>query len=188
MDLLGSVVAANPCPPLPLQVMRTDTKTGKKIDGFANTHHVLMQAYMHAMQRNCLKDNTEREKTQTDLTTTFQNAFSNPSNDPEKLYSACTTFTRSYLHAFMPNRPMVDARFAPYDDIASDTYTKNTIIKSSCEHLAGLIFYDEGGERTYEEVLEPLKNMPFSEVLAKYAEVHTARSVDIPSITEITEE
>ena len=51
MDLLGSVVAANPCPPLPLLVNRPDAKTGRPTDGFGNTHHVLMQAYAHAMHR-----------------------------------------------------------------------------------------------------------------------------------------
>jgi hypothetical protein len=187
MDLLGTIVAANPCPPLPLQVKRRDLRSDKDIDGFANTHHVLMQAYVHAMQRDCVKDNAQREKTQTELTCVLQSAFCDPSNDSEKLYNSCTTFTRAYLHAFMPNRPVMDARFASYEDVASDTYTNNPIIRSACEHLAGLKFYDEGGERTYDAILEPLKTMPFSQVLSKYAEVHTTRSIDIPSITEIVE-
>jgi len=38
-------------------VKRRDTKTGDPIDGFANTHHILMQAYSHAMQRNHAKGN-----------------------------------------------------------------------------------------------------------------------------------
>jgi hypothetical protein len=188
MDLLGSIVAASPCPPLPLQVMRPDSKTGKEIVGFANTHHILMQAYVHAMRRNCEKDNAQREKTQTSLTNVLLAEFCDESNNSEQLYNACTTFTRAYIHAFMPLRPIVDARFAPYDEIASDTYGKNPIIRSCCEHLAGLIYYDENGTRNYDEILEPLKTMSFSQVLAKYAQVHITRSVGIPTLTDITEE
>jgi hypothetical protein len=198
MDLLGSVVAANPCPPLPLKCTRRDPATHKSVDGFANTHHVLMQAYAFAMQRNCVTDNVQREKTQTELTNVFVAAFRGPldSNDvtppdPEQLYVAATTFTRAYLHSFMPSRPVPDARFAPYDEISSSTYENNPVVKAACEHLAGMIFYDEYPDadadpvldengvqveqRSYDTVLTSLKMMPFSAVLCKYAEVHRAR-------------
>ena len=188
MDLLGSIVAANPCPPLPLQVTRKDAHTGRDIVGFANTHHVLMQAYVHAMNRDCVEDNSQREKTQIELTRVLQLAFSDPSKSPEQLYNSCTTFTRAYLHAFMPKRDVMDARFPPFDDIACDSSKNNNIIRCACEHLAGLIYYDEGGSRTYEEILSPLKDMQYSRILSKYAEVHTARLIDTPTITEIMEE
>jgi len=190
MDLLGSVVAANPCPPLPLLVNRTDSKTGRPIDGFGNTHHVLMQAYSHAMQRGNEKANAERMATQTALTEVLMQAFHadgpatapgavadpDPLPNPEALYTACTTFTRNYLHAFMPDRPVPDARFAAYDDVSTDSYGGNPIVRASCEHLAGMIYYDEGGTRPFEDVLAPLKRMQFSGVLCKYGEVHRARA------------
>ena len=188
MDLLGTMVAALPCPPLPLQVIRKDCHTGKDIDGFANTHHVFMQAFVHAMRRDCEKDNTKREKTQIELTRALQSAFCDPTMTPEKLYNSCTTFTRAYLHAFMPERSSQDARFAQYSDIACDTYNNNNIIRCACEHLSGLIYYDEGGSRTFEDILTPLKDMQFSQILLKYAEVHTQRSLEIPTITEIVDE
>jgi hypothetical protein len=187
MDLLGSVVAANPCLPLPLQITRIDKHTGKQIVGFANTHHVLMQAYQHAINRNNIKDNAVRENTQIELTHIFIKAFTNPNRDPKALYEAATTFTRAYLHSFMPARSVPDARFAPYEDIAFDTYAKNTIVAAACEHLAGMIFYDEDGVRSYQEVLADLKNLRFSEILDKYAEVHTARSVDVPTLVEVVD-
>ena len=198
MDLLGSVVAANPCPPLPLKCIRRDPTTDREIDGFANTHHVLMQAYAFAMQRDCKKDNVRREKTQTELTNTFVTAFAGPldSNkpaapDPENLYDAATTFTRAYLHSFMPDRPVPDARFAPYDEVKSSTHDNNPVVRAACEHLAGMIFYDEypGADteevldengvhveqRSYETVLNSLKTVPFSDVLCMYARVHRER-------------
>ena len=140
MDLLGSIVAASPCPPLPLQVNRKDCHTGKDIIGFANTHHILMQAYVHAMNRDCKKDNEEREKTQIELTRVLQLAFCDPTKSPEQLYNSCTTFTRAYLHAFMPERNSIDARFPPFSEIACDSSKTNNIIRSACEHLAGLIY------------------------------------------------
>ena len=188
MDLVAGIVAASPCPPLPLQIMRPDTKTGKDIPGFASSHHLLMQGYIHAMKRDNQHDNSIREKKQIELTTALLNAFCNEKNSSDHLYNSCTTYTRSYLHAFMPNRDVPDARFPQYDDIACDTYETNPIIRSCCEHLAGLIYYDESGEKEYDDILEPFKNMPFSQVLKKYAEVHTKRSLNIPSIMEIPDE
>ena len=194
MDLLGSVVAANPCPPLPLLVNRTDSKTGRPIDGFGNTHHVFMQAYTHAMQRGNEKANAKRMAAQTELTQVLMRAFhadgmqtgivtdADPLPNPEGLYEACTTFTRSYLHAFMPDRPVPDARFAAYDDVSTDSYRTNPIVRASCEHLAGMIYYDEGGERAFADVLSPLKRMQFSEILCKYAEVHRARAMATPPV------
>jgi hypothetical protein len=192
MDLLGSVVAALPCPPLPLKCIRTDPATDRQIEGFANTHHVLMQAYAFAIKRDCAKDNAQREKTQIALTNVFVTAFQcDKTPNPEELYSAATTFTRAYLHSFMPNRPVPDARFAPYDEICFNTHDSNPVVRAACEHLAGMIFYDEypdadaaavidadGVEvnsRSYQEVLESLKMMPFSEIISKYAEVHRGR-------------
>ena len=128
MDLLGSIVAANPCPPLPLQVMREDCHAGDDIYSFANTHHVLMQAYVHAMRRDCVKDNEQREKTQIELTQTLQSALCDSQKDPNKIYNSCTKFTLAYLHSCMPERPVIDSGFAPYSDVASGTYTNNNII------------------------------------------------------------
>jgi len=187
MDLVAGTVAASPCPPLPLQVNRTDTKTGKEISGFASSHHVLMQAYTVAMKRDCQRDNKVREIKQTELTGILLAAFCNKDNTSQQLYDACTTFTRDYLHAFMPNRQIPDARFSPYEDIACDTYKTNKVICSCCEHLAGLIYYDEGGANEYEDVLEPFKDMPFSQILQEYAKVHIGRALNIPSIIEIEE-
>ena len=169
-------------------VKRTDTKTGDPIDGFANTHHILMQAYSHAMQRNNAKDNARRMVTQTQLTDVLMDAFKadgvqtggatdpDPLPDPEKLYEACTTFTRNYLHAFLPDRGVPDARFAPYDDVSGDSYRTNPIVRAACEHLAGMIYYDEGGAREYDDVLEPLKGLRYAGVLCKYGEVHRGRA------------
>jgi hypothetical protein len=201
MDLLGSVVAANPCPPLPLKCTRRDPATDRHVEGFANTHHVLMQAYAFAMQRNSATDNAQREQTQTLLTNAFVTTFRD-TTDPEKLYVAATTFTRAYLHSFMPNRPVPDARFAPYDEIASSTHENNPVVKAACEHLAGMIFYDEYPDtdidpvtdengvqveqRPYENVLNSLKLLPFSDVLCKYAEVHRGRQCLQP-LVEIVE-
>ena len=201
MDLLASVVAANPCPPLPLLVSRTDAKTGRPIDGFGNTHHVLMQAYTQAMQRGNEKANAKRRATQTALTQVLMQAFHadgpetapgaapdpDPLPDPEGLYGACTTFTRNYLHAFMPDRPVPDARFAAYDDVSTDSYGTNPIVRASCEHLAGMIYYDEGGERSFEDVLAPLKRLQFSGVLCRYAEVHRARAAASPHGNSVEE-
>ena len=188
MDLPGGIVAASPCPPLPLQIRRNDSKTGEMIDGFANTHHVLMQAYVHAMRRNCASDNKQRETTQKELTSVLQKAFCDKTMSTEQLYNSCATFTRAYLHAFMPNRPVMDARFSAYSDVASDTYANNPIVRASCEHLAGLMFYDEGGTTTYEHLISPLKTMPYSQVLAKYAELHIARCADLPNVEEVVED
>ena len=188
MDLLGGIVAANPCPPLPLQVKRIDSKTGEQIDGFASSHHVLMQAYVHAMRRDNAKDNKQREVTQTQLTALLQQSCCDNLKSPEKLYNSCCTFTRAYLHAFMPDRKVMDERFAPYSDIALDTFYSNPTVRASCEHLAGLMFYDEGGCETYENLISPLKTMPYSQVLSKYAELHIARCAVLPSIKEIIED
>lgn len=214
MDLLGSVVAANPCPPLALQCIRPDPRTGRSGVGFCSSHHALMQAYMHAMRRDDARDNTTREETQTELTRVFMTAFKTvpatpaPSDekhptdagwddapsvcvavcvtpDPETLYNAATTFTRAYLQAFMPKRINgADARFAPYADISSDTYSDNPIVRGACEHLAGTIFYDEDGVRDFDAVLTPLKTLRFSEILTKYAEVHSARGVKESGVKE----
>jgi hypothetical protein len=141
------------------------------------------------MQRGNEKANAERMATQTALTQVLMQAFRadgrtaapgavadpDPLPDPEGLYAACTTFTRNYLHAFMPDRPVPDARFAAYDDVSTDSYKSNPIVRASCEHLAGMIYYDEGGTRPFEDVLAPLKRIQFSGVLCKYAEVHRAR-------------
>jgi hypothetical protein len=186
MDMLGAVVAALPCPPLPLQVTRTDRETGKAGIGFTNTHHVLMQAYAHAIQRDCVKDNDTRQKTQIELTNVLLDSFKAHS-DPEMLYEAGTTFTRNYLHAFMPKRSIPDARFAPYDEVASSCYENNPIVRASCEHLAGLMYYDGGGGTDYENLLEPLKGLPFSIILCKYAELHRARSI-VPTLVELADE
>lgn len=190
LDLLGSVVAANPCPPLPLKCTRRDPATDRHVDGFANTHHVLMQAYAFAIQRNSATDNAQREVSQTKLTNTFLTAFRSTLS-PEKLYDASTIFTRSYLHSFMPDRPIPDARFAPYEEISSSTHDNNPIVKAACEHLAGMIYYDEYPNadaadvleedgmqvqhRSYETILNSLETLPFSEILSKYAEVHVGR-------------
>lgn len=200
LDLLGSVVAANPCPPLPLKCTRKDPATDRHVEGFANTHHVLMQAYAFAIQRDSALDNAQREITQTKLTHAFITAFQS-NVPPEKLYDAATTFTRSYLHSFMPNRPVPDARFAPYDEISSCTYENNPIVKAACEHLSGMIYYDEYPDenasasfddagvqvqcRSYEEILDSLKNVAFSEVLHKYAQVHMGRQQASPGIEEL---
>lgn len=205
MDLIGSVIAANPCPPLPLQCIRRDPATEKPMVGFLNTHHVLMQAYAYAMQRDCQKENMQRQETQTELTRVLVSEFTQSSDppDPEKLYTASGTFTRSYLHSFMPKRQVPDARFAPYDDVCNDTYTNNAIVRSSCEHLAGMIFYDECpvgehvvrdehgtavGQRSYDEILESLKTRPFSKLLCNYSEVHRARMAQETGLVEILDE
>lgn len=204
MDLLGSVIAANPCPPLPLQCNRHEPGTGKPFVGFLNTHHVLMQAYAHAMQRDNQNENMQRQATQTELTRVFMSVFADAGTpDPEKLYIAAGTFTRSYLHSFMPERRVPDARFAPYDDIRNDTYAQNAIVRSSCEHLAGMIFYDECpigenvprdkdgvavDQRPYAEVLESLKLQPFSKLLCEYATVHRNRMSQGAVLVEMTDE
>jgi hypothetical protein len=190
MDMIGAVVAAIPCPPLPLQITRTDRETGKAGIGFANTHHILMQAYAHAIQRDCAKDNETRQMKQIELTNVFLGSFNAQSDtnpDPESLYEAGTTFTRNYLHAFMPKRSIPDARFAPYDEVASSCYENNPIVRASCEHLAGLMYYDTGGVTEYENILEPLKGLPFSIILCKYAELHRARSI-VPTLVELVDD
>jgi hypothetical protein len=205
MDLIGSVIAANPCPPMPMQCNRMDPATGKPGVGFLNTHHVLMQAYAHAMQRDNQKENAERQNMQKILTGTFIASFTdgNGPPDPVKLYNAAGTFTRSYLHSFMPMRPIPDARFAPYEEVHKSTYGNNPIVRASCEHLAGMIFYDECPvgddilhdehgvaiqQRPYDEILESLKREPFSSVLCKYADVHRARMTDVATLVEIGDE
>jgi len=194
MDLLGAIVAANPCPPLPLICKRVNRSNDSICTGYGNTHHVLMQAYTHAMKRANPRDDARREKTQIDLTRTFMHAFSTKAHIPkaQDLYEAATTFTREYLHSFMPDRQnMVDARFAPYEEICYATYSNNPICRAACEHLSGMISYDEAGvvenARSFEEVLSSLKDKPFSELLSKYAEVHTGRNADEREVVEILE-
>ena len=193
MDLLGAVVAANPCPPLPLICRRVNVSNDSKCSGYGNTHHVLMQAYTHAMNRNNQKDDARRERTQMDLTSTFIQAFSTETKPPrpQDLYEAATKFTREYLHSFMPDRTnMVDARFAPYDEMCYATYHDNPICRAACEHLSGMISYDEAGfdnARSFKEVLSSLKDKPFSELLCKYADVHTSRNADAHDVVEIDE-
>jgi hypothetical protein len=191
MDLIGTTIAALPMPPLPLMVNRTD-KDGKPVPGYANTHHVLQQAVVHAMRRDCKKENSVRQQMQIQLTNTFLATFRDPSQTPEALYSEATTFTRQYLHSFMPDRPIPDARFAPYDEIHTSVYGNNPLVRSSCEHLAGLMFYNEAGVRPYDEVLADLKALPFSILLSKYRDVHITRGVEeennrIHQIVEILE-
>ena len=199
MDLLGSVIAAHPCPPLPLQCTRVDKQTDRSMLGFANTHHILMQTCMHAMRRDCVADNVRRQKEQTELTGVFLAVFSGSAEtpgsppDPATLYTAATVFTRGYLRSFMPDRTNVpDARFAPFDEVSSSTYQNNPLVRASCEHLAGLIYYDRGGEEPYDDILAPLKHVPFSGILSKYADVHRARGVleaaeSLHSISELTD-
>ena len=189
MDLLGSVVAAIPCPPLPLQCVRRNPITETTGVGFANTHHILFQAVTFAMQRDNKKDNVRREHTQKLLTSDLQKALQkSPPPCAEKIYDSCTAFTRSYLHAFMPDRKFeADARFAPYDEIKSDTYMNNPIVRASCEHLAGMIFYDNDGTPEYDETLEPLKKLCFSQILERYAKVHASRAVGESGVHEVFE-
>jgi hypothetical protein len=162
------------------------------MDGFANTHHILMQTCMHAMRRDCGTDNVRRQHEQTRLTGVFLAAFRGPP-EPETLYTAATVFTRAYLRSFMPDRTNVpDARFAPFDDVASSTYQNNPLVRASCEHLAGLLYYDRGGEEPYDDLLAPLKRVPFSGILTKYAELHRARGVleaaeSLHNLSEITD-
>jgi len=199
MDLIGSVIAAHPCPPLPLQCTRVDKQTDRPILGFANTHHILMQTCLHAMRRDCASDNERRQKEQTELTGVFLAAFRGSTEtpgqppDPETLYKAATVFTRGYLRSFMPDRANVpDARFAPFDEVSSSTYQNNPLVRASCEHLAGLIYYDRGGEEPYDDLLAPLKHVPFSGILSKYADVHRARGIleaaeSLHSISEVVD-
>jgi len=191
MDLIGTTIAALPMPPLPLMVNRTD-KTGKQVAGYANTHHVLQQAVVHAMRRDCKKENMVRQVKQVQLTNVFMVTFRDPSQTPEVLYREATSFTRQYLHSFMPDRSVPDARFAPYDEIHTSTYYNNPLVRSSCEHLAGLMYYNEAGVRSYDEVLVDLKTLPFSTLLTKYRDVHIARGVEeendkIHQIVELAE-
>jgi len=188
MDLLGSVVAALPCPPLSLQCVRRNPVTETTGIGYANTHHILFQAVTFAMQRDNEKDNIQRAQTQTVLTNDFQKALQEtPTPCEEKIYESCTRFTRAYLHAFMPDRKFeADARFAPYDVIKDDTYTNNPIVRAACEHLAGMIFYDNSGKPDYAETLEPLKKLRFKELLKRYAKIHTSRAVGESGVHEIT--
>jgi hypothetical protein len=147
-----------------------------------------MQAISHASSRDNPKDNKVRELTQIDLTNTLLMEFCNKLNTPQNLYDACTSFTRNYLHSFLPARNVPDARFAAYEDIACDTYTSNKMIANICEHLAGLMFYDQDGKKEYDDCLEPLKNMPFSQILQEYAKVHINRSLEkTTSIIEVDE-
>ena len=187
MELVAGTVAASPCPPLPLLINRSDTKTGKDVPGFASSHHILMEAMTHAMARDSPKENKIRQIRQTELTNILPAEFCNKLNTPQNLYDACTSFTRNYLHCFLPKRSVPDARFANYADIACDTYNSNKMIASCAEHLAGLMFYDEDGKKEYDDCLEPLKNMPFSQILQEYANVHVNRSLEIPSIMEVDE-
>ncbi|KAJ1470484.1 hypothetical protein T484DRAFT_1753836 [Baffinella frigidus] len=185
---------------MPVCCMRKEPGTDRKVPGFLNTHHVLMQAYAHAIQRDNENENTRRQVTQTELTRAFVAQFTSANADPEKLYTAAGTFTRSYLHSFMPDRLIPDARFAPYDEIATSTYEKNPVVQAACEHLAGMIFYDEcpvGNEtvadaveqRPYKEVLDSLKCLPFSTILSIYAAVHRGRMQDaLPTLTELAQE
>jgi hypothetical protein len=155
-----------------------------------------MQAYAHAMQRANKKDDARRMVAQTALTEVLMQAFHADAAQvggaaahgalpsPETLYEACTTFTRNYLHAFMPDRQVPDARFARYDEMSSDTYSTNPIVRASCEHLAGMIYYDEGGEREYEDVLEPLKALRYAAVLCRYGAVHRGRASTARHVVE----
>jgi hypothetical protein len=146
------------------------------------------------MRRANPVDDARREKTQIDLTSTFMRAFSTKAQPPkpQDLYEAATVFTRLYLHSFMPDRQnVVDARFAPYDEICYATYNDNPICRSACEHLSGMVSYDEAGvldnARSFEEVLSSLKDKPFSELLVKYAEVHTGRNANAHDVVEVLE-
>ena len=111
MDLVAGTVAASPCPPLPLLINRTDTKTGKDVLGFASSHHILMEAMTHSMARDDPKENKIREIRQTELTNVLQAEFCNKLNNSQQLYDACTTFTRNNLHSFIPHQTVPDARF-----------------------------------------------------------------------------
>ncbi|KAJ1468557.1 hypothetical protein T484DRAFT_1755024 [Baffinella frigidus] len=208
MDLIGAVIAANPCPPLPLKAMRHDRATEQDVEGYLNTHHILMQSYAFAIQRNNPGENLIRQATQTELTNVLMATFASTSEppNPEKLYTAAGTFTRNYLHSFMPKMPVPDARFAPYDEIARCTFGNNPIVHAACEHLAGMIYYDECpvgedvvidtmgnvvGQRSYADVLKSLENLPYSTVLCKYADVHRGRMIlagGTSSLTQLTEE
>ena len=198
MDLIGSVIAANPCPPLPLQGMRIDPETDKPVIRFINTHHILMQSYAFAMQRDSQNENLIRKTTQTELTRVFMTVFANTSEppNPEKLYDAAGKFTREYLHSFLPKMRIPDARFAPYDEIARSTSKNNPIVYGTCEHLAGLMYYDERqvGEdvvlgaddtvveqRPYADILTSLKDLPYSTLLCMYADVHRERMLLVGS-------
>jgi len=165
-------------------------RNGKPVAGYANTHHILQQAMVHAMRRDCTMENAVRLQKQVQLTDVFLKAFRDPSQTPEALYVEAGSFTRQYLHSFMPDRTVPDARFAPYDEIRTSTYGNNPIVRSTCEHLAGLMFYNEAGVRPYDEVLTPLKTLAYADILSMYRDVHVARGVEeenaqIHQITEI---
>ena len=192
MDLIGSVIAAIPCPPLPLQTTRVDPETGRQTIRFINTHHILMQSFAFAIQRDNQSENVIRKNTQTELTRVFMTVFASTSEppNPEKLYNAAGKFTREYLHSFLPKMQIPDARFAPYDEISGNTSENNPIVSGACEHLAGLMYYDEClvGEdavldvdgivveqRPYADILKSLKYLPYSTLLCMYSEVHRGR-------------
>jgi hypothetical protein len=176
MDLIASTVAAVVVPPLALMATRIEPNTDRRIAGYANSHHLFQQAMIHAMRRECPSENEVRQATQIHLTNVFLEAF-RTSEAPETLYTACTDFTRGYLISFMPSRAnSTDVRFAPYDEVRYSGY-ENPVTRSACEHLAGLIYYDEGGARQYGEVLGTLKNLKLAEILSKYREVHLARGM-----------
>ena len=182
LDLIGSVIAANPCPPLPL--ISFQMSDGKSHIRYLNTHHILMQSYAHAIQRDDPGANEVRKATQLQLTHELMTVFVKIDATPEALYNSACTFTRSYLHSFFPKMQVPDARFAPYDEVANDMPGNNPIVRTASEHLAGMILYDECPEtleegdvqpRSYSEIVESLKNKPFSQLLSMYGDVHRKR-------------
>jgi hypothetical protein len=186
LDLIGSVIAANPCPPLPL--ISFQVSDGKSRLRYLNTHHILMQSYAHAIQRDDPSANEVRKATQLQLTHELMTVFVKIDATPEALYNSASTFTRSYLHSFFPKMQVPDARFAPYDEVAKDTPGQNPIVRAASEHLAGMILYDEcpveGDDtldeafvqpRSYSDIVESLNNKPFSQLLSMYGDVHRKR-------------
>jgi hypothetical protein len=151
-ELLASIIASTPVPPLPQLVSRGDDC----VDSTCSSHDTLASMLIHATQLNDMDANEKRKHLQMKLLVQYQDLFRNLLEQAVKLgavdildmekviYNTFCSYTREHIATYIPknenslDQHLPDLRFIPHD-IACSYKHGSSLFDRTHQHLCALI-------------------------------------------------
>jgi hypothetical protein len=146
-ELLASIIASSPVPPLPQLVLRGEDS----VDSTCSSHDTLASMLVRATQLNDTVANAERKDLQMKLLWQYQCAFMDLvtrtietgvyGSVDKDVYNLFCSYTREHVATYLQNnkeQQLPDLRFMPYD-IVSCYKHGSSLFDRTHQHLCALI-------------------------------------------------
>ena len=148
-ELLASIIASTPVPPLPQLVLRGEDS----VDSTCSSHDTIASMLIHAAQLNDTVANAKRKDLQMNLLLQYQDKFRDFVTSAmevgevdmnvmqEVIYNTFCSYTREHVATYLMKnneQQLPDLRFMPYD-IAASYKHGSKLFDMTHQHLCALI-------------------------------------------------